>query len=274
MDFKPQKYTSITHSPRSYPRFNPHITLTTFPSLPSKSLAQLLPKDIKPPFVTFESVRIGTNYLGAVSVFISKSHELIELRNIVMEHLEDEHKIDVKSHSFPNMSLFYLDETVSGERRHLTDILQATGRVIETEDGSGVALNCTLDGASSKFSYMTGFMASEIWLVDYSGAVSDWKVLEKHKIPEQGRLAPSIHSIPANESVARRLSSALAKSSRLLEGGGGTSSSHNTNPVSKAAKTSRRGDGTSHISNTQGHGRSVHYTNAVLSKAAGTSRPE
>lgn len=182
MNFRPHQYSSRTHSSRSYPRFNPHITLATFTSPPNFPLAKLLPLNIKAPPVYFESIKVGSNYLGSVSVEISKSRELMDLHDITMAHLKKAHKINARSYSFPHMSLFYLDEAVKGERLRVAEILRTSGRVVEHKGVKGVALNCTLDGAAPEFHAMTGFVGSEIWLVDCTGAVAGWKVLEKQKV--------------------------------------------------------------------------------------------
>ncbi|OAX34577.1 hypothetical protein K503DRAFT_747206 [Rhizopogon vinicolor AM-OR11-026] len=181
MNFRPQPYSSKTYSSRSYPYFDPHITLATFSSPPSLPLAELLPLIEATP-VYFESIKVGSSYLGSLSVVVSKSRELLDLRDYIVGHLKKVHKIRATSRSFPHMSLFYLDETVRGERLRLGDILRSSGRVVERRSVTGIALNCTLDGAAPEFHAMTGFVGSEVWLVDCAGAVEDWRVLEKRKL--------------------------------------------------------------------------------------------
>lgn len=189
MNFRPQPLSSTTHSSRSYPRFDPHITLATFSSPPVLPLAELLPR-VKATPVHFESIKVGSSYLGSLSVVVSKDCELMNLRDYTVGHLKKVHKMDARSHSFPHMSLFYLDETLPRERHRLADILRSSGRVIEQRGGRGVALNCTLDGAAPGFHAMSGFMGSEIWLVECFGAVEDWKVLERRKLVQPDRYFP------------------------------------------------------------------------------------
>jgi len=181
MSFRPQPSSPRAHSPRSFPRFHPHITLATFSSLPSPPLRELLPS-IKATPVYFESIKVGSSYLGSLSVVVSKSPELMDLCDYIVRHLNTVHRIRTSSCSFPHMSLFYLDEAVRGERIRLANILRSSGRVVEQRGGAGVALNCTLDGAAPKFHAMTGFTGSEIWLVDCNGGVADWKVLARRQL--------------------------------------------------------------------------------------------
>ena len=186
MNFRPQKCSSRTHSRRSYPHFSPHVTLATFSSPPPIPLAELLPM-VKATPVYFESLRVGNSYLGSLSVVISRSREFMDLYDYTVRHLKQAHGIHVTSHSFPRMPLFFLDEAVHGERHRLAEILRTSGRVIE---GRGIELNCTLDGAAPEFDAMTGFFGSELWLVDCSGAVASWKVLEKRKLIRRGPRMP------------------------------------------------------------------------------------
>lgn len=191
MKFRPQNSSSRTqaHSSRSYPHFEPHITLATFSSAPPLPLPELL-LHIETTPVYFESIKVGSSYLSSLSIVISKSPELVNLRDYIVGHLKEAHRIHAASRSFPHMSLFYLDETVRGERSRLADILRTSGRVVEQRHHKGVELNCTLDGAAPEFDAMTGFVGSEVWLVDCKGAVTDWKVLEKRKLVQRGSRIP------------------------------------------------------------------------------------
>ncbi|KAG0702824.1 hypothetical protein DFH29DRAFT_919918 [Suillus ampliporus] len=123
MNFRPQHYGSSTHSTRSYPHFDPHITLATFSCPYRPSLYQFLPLDVNSTPVYFQSMKVGNNYLGSLSILISKSRELMDLHNLVVKHLEKVNKIPATSRSFPHMSLFYLDEAFQGERLQLANAL-------------------------------------------------------------------------------------------------------------------------------------------------------
>ncbi|KAG0696081.1 cyclic phosphodiesterase-like protein-domain-containing protein [Suillus ampliporus] len=182
MDFRPKDYKSSTHSSRSYPRFDPHITLATFSSSYRPRIFQFLSLGTSSTPVYFESMKVGNNYLSSLSIVVAKSRELMQLRDLVVEHLEA-NKMQDTSRSFPHMSLFYLDEKSKGGRLQLSKELKQSGRVHErTGRVKDLALDCTLDGASREFDVMEGFEGSEIWLVDCTGGVEDWKVLEKQKL--------------------------------------------------------------------------------------------
>jgi len=132
--------------------------------------------------VYFKSFRIGSSYLGPLSIVVARSRELMDLHDYTVGHLEQAHDIQVTSRWFPHMSLFYLGETFRGDRLRLAEILRSSGRVIEGRGIADIALNCTLDGAAPEFDAMTGFFGSELWLVDCSGAVDDWQVMEKRRL--------------------------------------------------------------------------------------------
>ncbi|KAG1766118.1 2',3'-cyclic-nucleotide 3'-phosphodiesterase, partial [Suillus placidus] len=181
MNFRPKHYRSSTHSSRSYPRFDPHITLATFSCPYRPSLYQFMPANVNSIPVYFQSMKIGNNYFGSLSIAVSRTRELVDLHELIVKHLQKANKIHHTSHSFPQMSLFYLDEAFRGERLQLGNALRQSGRVYE-RNVTDVALNCTLDGAAPQFHAMKGFHGSEIWLVDCTGAVADWRVLGKRTL--------------------------------------------------------------------------------------------
>ncbi|KAG1727071.1 cyclic phosphodiesterase-like protein-domain-containing protein [Suillus paluster] len=183
MNFRPRHHRSKTHSSRSYPRFDPHVTLATFESSYKPKISLFLsPTTISVP-VYFESMKVGNNYLSSLSIVVAKSRELMQLRDLVVEHLENNNMKDT-SRSFPHMSLFYLDEKSKGDRQELGKQLERSERVRERTGRRVIeaALDCTLDGAEPEFDAMYGFEGSSIWLVDCTGGVEDWKVLEKQKL--------------------------------------------------------------------------------------------
>ncbi|KAG2126545.1 hypothetical protein DEU56DRAFT_718645, partial [Suillus clintonianus] len=165
---------------RSYPRFDPHITLATFSCPYRPALFQLVPMSTKKIPVQFESMEVGNNFLSSLSIVVAKSKELMALHDRVVEHLEKTNKIVATNRSFPHMSLFYLDESFKGERLQLSKQLRETGRVHEGD--KTLTLNCTIDGAGREFGAMKGFEGAEIWLVDCTDAVEDWKILERREL--------------------------------------------------------------------------------------------
>ncbi|EED85214.1 predicted protein [Postia placenta Mad-698-R] len=179
MSFQPRDYDPGVHSSRSYAFFRPHITLVTFSTLEPPSLDSLLPPRITPIDVSFNSLKVGTTYLGSISIGILKSRELMMLHERIMHHLKIAN-VSTNSRSFPHMSLFYLDEAFSGERQHLAEELCRTGRLKVTSDG--IELSCSLDGGRPETRAMTGFEGREIWLVECTGAVSGWRVLERKEL--------------------------------------------------------------------------------------------
>ncbi|KAK0467745.1 uncharacterized protein EV420DRAFT_1635008 [Desarmillaria tabescens] len=123
MKFRPQPYTLDSHS-RSYPSFDPHITLTTFDVLPSSFNLDAIPLDnLNPPVAYFDSVKCGNNYLGALSIRISQSSKLMCLHEAVTRHL-NMLNMQWKSRGFPHMSLFYVDEP--DERKRLEAELKSS----------------------------------------------------------------------------------------------------------------------------------------------------
>lgn len=129
--------------------------------------------------VTFESMEVGDEFLSSLSIVATKSSELMQLRDRVIDHLKA-NNIRATSPSFPHMPLFYLDESFKGERLLLSKQLRETGRIHEKTGGeTNLTLNCTVDGAGPEFDAMKGFEGTEIWLVDCTEGVEDWTVLDR-----------------------------------------------------------------------------------------------
>ncbi|KAG1884187.1 hypothetical protein F4604DRAFT_1511737, partial [Suillus subluteus] len=170
-----------SHS-RSYPRFDPHITLATFWCPHRPSIFQFVPTGAKTTPVQFESMKVGDDFLNSLTIVAAKSSELMGLRDSVMDHMK-ENFMRASSPSFPHMSLFYLDESFKGERSLLRKQLLETGRVHEKTGGeANFTLNCTVDGAGPYFDAMKGFEGMEIWLVDITEGVEDWVVLDRRDL--------------------------------------------------------------------------------------------
>ncbi|KAJ7189591.1 hypothetical protein GGX14DRAFT_608858 [Mycena pura] len=189
MAFRPS-YRRKTGS-RSYPIFAPHITLVRFsgPSLPS--LGHVVPPDATETPVSFETMRVGDNYLGALSITISKSRELMDLHDDIVNRLEAMYQIETKSRRFPHLSLFYVDE--ADERQRLGNELIQTGRVQRGANDEGLLL--TYDPGDKTLKPMDGFTVGEIWLMDCtSRVVGDWEVKEKWILPSSER-PPSRYGI-------------------------------------------------------------------------------
>jgi hypothetical protein len=180
MAFRPSTYHK-KHSSRSYPRLDPHITLVTFVTDVCPPLYAILPKqnETEAVPVAFTELRKGDNYLGAMSITIAKSPELLELHDRIERRLKKKHRIEPRSRRFPHMSLFYVDEEEERDRleRHLwrTKLVQKRAR------GKGVVLVCPL--GQGKFVELKGFSGEEVWLVDCnSSKVEEWRIMEKAKL--------------------------------------------------------------------------------------------
>ncbi|KAK7444058.1 hypothetical protein VKT23_015455 [Stygiomarasmius scandens] len=162
---------------RSYPNFKPHITLVAAPSLPS--LDSILSPEITKTPVLFKpgSLRAGGGYLGAITLNISKTPELMQLHNAIVTRLRTVHKIEPNNRGFPHISLFYVQE--DDERQRLVKELELSRKVM-TKDNK---LMLTCDPGSVTAKQMDGYMGAEIWLVDCtSREVERWNVKEKRKI--------------------------------------------------------------------------------------------
>ncbi|VDC07054.1 unnamed protein product [Peniophora sp. CBMAI 1063] len=114
MRYRPPGSYLPRHS-RSYPMVHPHITLATFDILPhSFHLRDIVPQEGRVK-TYYRDLKPGNTYLGALSVQISLSANLQRLHQSIVTGL-DEQRIQWKSHGFPHMSLFYVDEASERER--------------------------------------------------------------------------------------------------------------------------------------------------------------
>ena len=180
MTFRPRHFQPPRNS-RSFPRFAPHITLATFttPSSTTPPLETLLPSssDLRPVPVSFESVNAGNTYLGAFSVKIARTHELMTLHDKILNVLAA-NRIEAKSRSFPHMSLFYVDE--SEGRQQLNSELLRTGRVATVRKGDTTVVLLQANPQDRESVPFEGFVGSQVWLVDCTSKnVEDWEVKEK-----------------------------------------------------------------------------------------------
>lgn len=192
MRFRPSFHNSAGHSPESYPDFYPHVTLVTFQTSLVPSFRTLLPPNLHATPVQFKDLRAGDTYLGSLSVTVHKYEDLMSLRDCIAHHLERELHISTKSRGFPHFSLFYLNEALPREREQLASELRHTGHVRTNPHTSSITLNC-----SPEFNSMTGFMGESIWLMDCTGPVADWKLLEKIKLPRASSQPSRRRSLPA-----------------------------------------------------------------------------
>ncbi|KAI0341112.1 hypothetical protein BDW22DRAFT_1359314 [Trametopsis cervina] len=181
MKYRPMTYRE-KHGSRSYPRLDPHITLATFKARHCPSIDSILPQDIVETPVTFQALRAGDNYMGAMSITIAKNRRLMKLHDGIIFLLEKVEKLETKSRRFPHMSLFYVDE--DEERKRLEKDLARSGNVRNLSGGKGVVLTCSVDNGAKV--QLAGFNGQEIWLVDCnSSVVEEWEVKEKRLLVSQ-----------------------------------------------------------------------------------------
>lgn len=178
MRFRPQPSTLNPQS-RSYPFFDPHITLATFEVLKPSFQLDAIPLDnLSLPVAQFDSVKRGEKYLGALSIRISQSNMLMRFHETITSHL-DTLNIQWKSRGFPHMALFYVDE--QDERIRLDAELKDSGRIQSCDGGSHLIL--TANPSSTRCVQVETFTAAEIWLVDCtSSSVKEWSVMKKRPL--------------------------------------------------------------------------------------------
>ncbi|KAL0066517.1 hypothetical protein AAF712_006560 [Marasmius tenuissimus] len=173
MDIRPSSGRDT--EPASYPKFDPHITLASLPSSTDISISQLresIPKDQRPLKVHSKSVDIGDHFFRSVYIAVNLSSELVELHRRVHDTL----KVEPRTPTFPHISLCYITDSdaANGERQRYHEELQSTRRICKEDDGN-VALNCGVDEED----WVSGFVASEIWVAECEGPVETWKILDK-----------------------------------------------------------------------------------------------
>ncbi|KAF7343377.1 hypothetical protein MVEN_01770000 [Mycena venus] len=182
MEYRPSSYLKNprSYSSKSFPHFEPHITLANL-SLPfPPSLDMLLPPRLERVVARFKSLHVGNKYLSSLSVTVKKTPDLMTLHDTIDAHLKL-NNIENRGGRFPHMSLFYLDEAVPGDRQRLPERLQRRGLVTSTREG--ILLNCFLDDAAFVPVSLPSFNGEEIWLVDCNGPVAEWKMLDKRRLP-------------------------------------------------------------------------------------------
>jgi len=182
MAYRPTSYRENrqSYSSKSFPHFEPHLTLANF-SLPSPpSLDVLLPPKLDRVVARFKSLHVGNSYLGSLSVTVEKTSDLMTLHDAIDAHLKL-NNIENRGGRFPHMSLFYLDEAILGDRQRLPERLQRRGLV--TSKREGVLLHSFLDGDHAVPVSLSGFDGEEIWLMDCNGPVAEWKMLDKRHLP-------------------------------------------------------------------------------------------
>ena len=169
----------LPESSSSYPNFAPHITLASFPSslaIPLSTIRSALPTFPSPVAAEFKSVEIGNNFFRSVFLAIAPTHVLSSLH----EQIHSKLGIDARTPLFPHLSLAYIydEDAKHGERDRFVRSLEIAGK-IRREGEEHVALNCGGPGAED---WLSGFLATEVLIVDCDGPVEGWTVLERCSI--------------------------------------------------------------------------------------------
>jgi 2',3'-cyclic-nucleotide 3'-phosphodiesterase len=166
----------LPESSTSYPTFEPHITLASFPSsdeIPIETVREALPKLSSPITVDFRSIETGTHFFRSVFLSITQTTDLSTLH----EHIHTTLDIKANTPLYPHLSLAYIDDgdALDAERLLFLRRLEDAGRV-KSEGEEHVALNCFEEDGQER--WISGFHASKVWIVRCEGPVEKWAVLD------------------------------------------------------------------------------------------------
>jgi len=175
--------SEIQCSPSSYPRFHPHITLASIPSsLASSLLADIrssIPKFVRAIRVEFESIEVGTHFFRSVYIAVKPTPPLLALHAEIHKKL----KIEENTPAFPHISLCYIDDqdALQGERNNFFEAVLSRVRQNGADKGGGISLK-----RKDNEDWLSGFLATELWIANCDGPVSGWTVLDKIPIVQSG----------------------------------------------------------------------------------------
>ncbi|KAG6814574.1 hypothetical protein H0H92_000103 [Tricholoma furcatifolium] len=167
--------------PSSYPAFQPHVTLASFPSTSTPPTAAIRAA-IAPVAqqgglaVKFQSVDIGTHFFRSVYIAITLTPGLAALHEAVHTKLG----IEPKTPSYPHVSLCYIDDEDArkGERERFFEELKREGRI--REEGHGVSLRC--GKGEGDVVWLSEYQPKEVWIAECDGPVESWKIIDKISI--------------------------------------------------------------------------------------------
>jgi 2',3'-cyclic-nucleotide 3'-phosphodiesterase len=161
---------SSSHSPNSYPRFEPHITLGSAPTLEEARKGLSETRSAIP--VRFREVVAGPVFFRSVYIAVAEDEKVMKLEERVRQGLGR----DGPPPSYPHLSFAYIDDSEPEERQRLLDEYLKKGIFVNEKDRAVV--DC---GEGVK---VDGFTALEIWIAQCNGPVESWKVLEKIPLSE------------------------------------------------------------------------------------------
>jgi len=170
-------------SPLSYPKFQPHITLTTVPSItPLDVLLAAVPVSQSSLRADFDALHAGDHYFRSVYIAIHPSDELIRVHKEIHENLGIKNP---ESPKYPHMSVYYIADSEPEERTRVHQELIANGTVVKDEVHGGIAVDCSKGprpNIDSSSDVLKGFDGAEIWAALCDGPVETWTVEGKVKL--------------------------------------------------------------------------------------------
>ncbi|KIO17546.1 hypothetical protein M407DRAFT_170429, partial [Tulasnella calospora MUT 4182] len=165
------------------PKFQPHITLLSFPATPDIDSDALLPPQAQLPSaipITFQQICTGKTYFQSVLIELEKREDSVlqALYNQVKTFNQKNRgnsipptiegmPISTKPF-YPHLSLYYGDPSME-VKEEIIEALAAEGAI-------SISGPLTVGGVEG------GFHVSEIWVVRTEGPVEEWEVLKKVKL--------------------------------------------------------------------------------------------
>ena len=167
--------------PSSYPAFQPHVTLASFPSTfapPTSDIRAAIDSALEHSHsganlpIKFQSVDIGTHFYRSVYIVITPTPELLALHENVHARLG----IEPKTPAYPHVSLCYIDDAAVVEREKFLEELKREGKIRYDSESKSVSLRC---GEGEDWVWLREFGAREVWVAKCDGPVEGWTVLDK-----------------------------------------------------------------------------------------------
>ncbi|KAH7060366.1 hypothetical protein BKA62DRAFT_680017 [Auriculariales sp. MPI-PUGE-AT-0066] len=156
MRFRPPRRRQSDRPTRSYPKFHPHSPDIT---------------------AHYTSLERGETYLGAMKLMMTASPALAQFRAEIVHRLQRQ-GLQSKTHRFPHLSLFYVDE--ADERQRLHRALQSHKFFVKDHMG-----NLTIKAdPKSRGTGLQQFTGAEVWLANcIPRSVESWSVVERITLP-------------------------------------------------------------------------------------------
>lgn len=185
---------SLEPLPYALPTFEPHITISSFPSsVPLESLQSALKDDnqalVGPLPVAFSALSTGDVFFRSVLIDVEPTSALNALREHIQKALPT---YEARSPRYPHLSLFYISEEYASDRGKIRDALWSaygvslTGRDPNNQAGGESHERIAFDlSSAAKGHPFAGFDASELWIVRCDGATEDWVIIDKIQLTDR-----------------------------------------------------------------------------------------